>query len=218
MAGLVGSGDVTAISRWQEDENGTVVSAGLDVVVGRSLRRVVSGQHGLIASSVDSGRIAVLSPLEGIACDPGLGRYEGSVVRVYAVSGRLLRTIKPGLANDVALRGDWLLVLTDRERLAAYDVRTGRRLHSWKIAPTASQLDAYGGVAVYAASSTIHAVRLSTGKDAVVGKASVWSQTGVVGIEKPGVTYVRAFHDIVFVPFARILAMVTPRTSDAAGR
>ena len=222
VEGLVGSGNLLAVSRWSEGADGAITDAGLDVLGANGLQRVVAGPQGIVAWTADAGRIAVLRPAGPIDGHPGLNRYDGSSVGIYSAAGRLLRTITPGSAKDVALRGDWLLVLTETATLDAYNVRTGVRLHSWRVPRGATTLDAYGGVAVYANhpsgdrfccdSFWVHALRLSTGKDVVLGHGDSWSAFRAVEIEAPGLVYARDPHDLVFVPLARVLAAVTPRT------
>ena len=213
IEGIVGSGSVMAVSRWLQDTNGTITGAGLDVFEAGGFRRIVTGPQGIVAWAVDAGRIAVLRPVAPLDRSGGLYRYEGSSIGVYSSSGRLLRTITPTSARDVALRGDWLLVLTDAPTIDAYSVSTGRRLHSWPVRKGAQQLDAYGGVAVYANPGVngnyfVHAVRLSTGRDVVLARALGWPNLRLLAIEEPGLVYEQDFHHLVFLPLARVLAAV----------
>ena len=83
---LVGSGSLIVVNRWTTDAAGAVTRSELDVVGTKSLRRIVSGPDALFASSVDSGRIAVLR------ADGGVGVYSGS--------GRLLREVRPSSAKE----------------------------------------------------------------------------------------------------------------------
>ena len=215
--GLVGSGSVLAVSRWSADPNGAFLSGGLDVLGTRGLRRVVSGPQGIIAWAADSGRLAVLRPLGRIPRPP-VPVYEGSTVGIYSAAGRLLRTITPSSAKEIALRGDSLLVLTQTRKLEIYSARTGARLRSWKVPNGATNLDAYAGVAVYADhrsgpglvgdAFTVHVLQLKTGKDVVFARGSFWSGRGVE-IEAPGLVYKRDNHALVFVPLKRVLAAVS---------
>ena len=94
IEGLVASGDLLAVSRWSADASRAVLpGAGLDVLTGGGLKRVVVGTQGIVSWAADSGRIAVLRPLGTISGHPGVTPYEGSTVGVYSRGGRLLRTV-----------------------------------------------------------------------------------------------------------------------------
>ena len=200
MDGLVGAGSVLAVSRWAQDEAGAVSKAGLDVVVGTSLRRIVSGPNALVAVAADAGRIAVL--------------HDDGSVAVYTSRGRLLRTLARASAGDVALRGDWLLTLTNFSTLDAYSVATGKRIHRWPVEDRVTSLDAYGGIAVYTGSTNwggsfrVHALRLKTGKDAIVARGAFFTPLTAAQIDAPGLVYLSGPRTPAFVPFAQVAAAV----------
>jgi hypothetical protein len=217
--GLVGSGKVLAVSRWSVDPNGTFLKGGLYRLGTAGLKRVVAGQNGIIAWAADAGRIAVLRPLGKSARFPAVA-YQGSTVGIYSAAGRLLRSVRPSSAREVAVSGNTLLVLTQIPRLEVYNLRTGTRLHSWKVPHGATNLDTYAGVAVYADHPRgpsvccdpfkVHVLQLTTGKDVIVGRGTFWSGQGLE-IEEPGLVYKHDPHTFVFLPLKRVLAALAPR-------
>jgi len=113
------SESLLAVNRWATDATGTVTTAGLSVIGAYNLRRVASGSPTLLAQSADAGRIAVL-------------RTDGSV-GLYSVAGELLWTVTPPSAQQVALQGNYLVVLTKTRTLAVYNSHTGSLLKTLPI-------------------------------------------------------------------------------------
>jgi hypothetical protein len=202
IGNLVGSGNLLAVNRWATDETGAVTRSGLDVIGGRGLRRVVSGQEAMLAQAADSGRIAVLRP--------------GSNVDIYNANGKRLRKVEPSSARAIALRRDFLLVLTETRTLEIYNARSGAYLRSWPVpARAAADLDAYAGVAVYVAYPRytgehfkVHVLHLTTGKDVVLATGR-WYLRRSAELEAPGLVYARDRHNLVFIPLKRVLAAVS---------
>jgi hypothetical protein len=202
IGNLVGSGNLLAVNRWSTDGSGAVTRSGLDVIVGRGLRRVASSREAMLAQSADSGRIAVLRP--------------GSSVDIYNSNGRRLRKVEPSSATSIALRGDFLLVLTKTQTLEIYNARSGAYLRSWPVpARAAADLDAYAGVVVYVAYPRytgehfkVHVLHLATGKDVVLATGR-WFLRRSVELESAGLLYARDRHNLVFVPLRRVLAAVS---------
>ncbi|MGA8926899.1 MAG: hypothetical protein WB462_11820, partial [Solirubrobacterales bacterium] len=196
---LVGSGSLIVVNRWTTDAAGAVTRSELDVVGTKSLRRIVSGPDALFASSVDSGRIAVL-------------RTDGSV-GIYNGSGRLLREVRPSSAKEVALQGDSLVVLTKTGTLEIYNSRSGAYVRSWPVSVWAAGVDVYGGVAVYVEVGQAfpvdpdkdHVLRLKSGKDRVLVINAFRIEIGSAGVvyEKP---FGKHGTPLVFVPMRRVLA------------
>jgi hypothetical protein len=229
MQGLVGSGDVLALSRWSTGPGGaTLPGGGLDLIAAGHLRRIVAGTDGIVAQSADSGRIAVLRPA-GVISEPAL--YSGSSVGIYNARGRLLRELRPrgidlvkpsqGRMAEIVLKGDYLAVLTVQPRLELYNWRSGRLLHNWRLPRGAAHLDVYGQVATYLVTrgniGVLRLRQLQTGRDVAFRKRQT---TGflAVGIEKPGLAYAwntcngTDCHGVLsFVPMARVLAAVSRR-------
>ena len=180
LGGLVGGGSFLGVDGWETNAQGQVVSANLRSI-GSGLRTIASGTDTLYAASTDGKEIAV--------------RGLGNAVRLYATSGRLLRTVSTLRApSAVALRGDYLAVLTRARTLEVYNAHSGRRLHSWRVAPSARWLDLSSGYAVYAATlhsggstRVIHFLRLATGRDRVV--ATTPAELGGVQLEPAGLVY-----------------------------
>jgi hypothetical protein len=202
IANLVGSGNLLAVNRWSTDKSGAVTRSGIDVIDGNRLRRVVSSGKPILAQAVDSGRIAVL--------------YGDGGVELYSVKGKRLLKLKPTTPTEIALRGDYLLVLTESRTVEIYHAQTGAYLRSW---PTAGQrpsaLDAYAGVGTYVAyppgtlrSFDVHALNLKTGKDVVVASGGYQLRRSAE-LEPAGLLYARDRRNLVFIPFKRMLAAVS---------
>ena len=200
----VGSGNVLAVSRWSTDE-GTVVRSAVDVITptGLRLRRIASSRQAILDLTADGGRLAVL--------------HGDSSVAIYALNGKRLLTVRAGSASkEIALRGDFLLVLTETPTLEIYDARTGAHLRSRPVQARApAEVDAYGGVAIYVAhpkgtlqSFKIHAVQLKTGKDVVVATGSWWLKRSAQ-LEPAGLLYARDRHNLVLLPFKNVLGAVS---------
>ena len=173
MNHLVGAGDQIAVNRFTTDESGTITQASLQRLDG-GLATLVLGRPALYASSLDLGRIAVLRPDQHVA--------------VYdAATKKLLLTIRPSSAKEVALRKDYAVVLTRTKTIEVYNSHTGALLKKWAVAAGASRLDVHSGIAVYAVGRTLFAVRLTDGRDAPIATAP----RAIEGleIEAPGIVY-----------------------------
>jgi hypothetical protein len=191
IGGLVGSGSLIAVNTWQTN------TATLRTITGSVLNTVATGTGTALAESADLGRVAVL-------------RSDGTVA-LYSAAGAVLRTIAPSSAREVALRKDYLLVLTKTKTLEIYNANTGVLIRAWPVPGGATHLDLYGGIAVYSVWRTLHALQLTTGKDIVL--ASLKRAVVADEIEAPGVVYafdtVRGIHDLgnlVFVPMRSVTA------------
>lgn len=111
IGGLVGSGTTLEVNTWTTDATGAVTRGALRSVSSERLTTVATGAATISARSADLGRITVL-------------RSDGSV-GLYSEAGRLLRTFSPGRVKEIALRKDYLVVLTEAKALAIYNVNTG---------------------------------------------------------------------------------------------
>lgn len=202
IANLVASDNLLAVNRWVTDKRGTVTRAAVDLIVGNRLRRIVSSRNPILSQAADSVRIAVL--------------YGDGSVETYASDGTRLRRFKPTSAKEIALRGDNLVVLTEGRTLEVYNARTGAYLRTWPVqGQTTAELDVSAGVAIYVAYPTntlqsfkIHALHLRTGKDAVVATGN-WQLRRSAELEPAGLLYARDRHNLVLVPFKRVLAAVS---------
>jgi hypothetical protein len=200
MGGLVGAGTFLGVNRWVTDTHGAVTTARLQQVKGPTTRDLAKGTATRTARSTDGKLVAVLRADE--------------TVGLYSIGGKLLRTITPGTPGEVAVRGDYLTVLTTVDTLEVYNSHSGRRLHTWHVAHGARSLDLSSGLAAYAAPSpgggyarVVHVLRLSNGKDRVV--ATTAPQLMAVRIEPAGLIYAvnklgAETGSLVFVPLSRL--------------
>jgi hypothetical protein len=195
IAGLVGSGSVLAVNLWTTNSSGAPTSASLRAVGRLVLPRIATGKATLTAESADTGRIAV-------------ARSDGRVA-VYSSAGPLLRTITPSSVKEIALRKDYLGVLTKTRTLEIYNSRTGAFIRKWPVPAGATHLDVNSNIAVFSVWRRLYAVQLTTGKQTVLAAA----KRAVVAaqIEGPGIVYaydslrgLKAIGNIVFVPLAAV--------------
>jgi len=233
IAGAVGSGKTLAVSTWWSARDGTCIGQRLNLITATGLKSIAAGPGTIMSASSDSGRIAVLRsedawPTYGTLAAGGAP----ATVGVYSTSGTLLREITPSSAEEVALTGNTLVVLTEIKTLEVYDWTTGKLVHTWPVARStpnlkAGHLAAYGQVAVYSvdprrsAPRKLHVIRLTTGKDVVLatgGGAGYESRDAAIGPR--GLVYVVNYHQhgrlsepmrgkLVFVPLARVLRAVS---------
>jgi WD40 repeat protein len=200
IGGLVGAGSFLAVDRWATDSGGKVASARLQRI-GTGLRTLASGPATLEAQSTDGKEVAVL-------------RLDNTV-GLYSAQGKLLRTVKPASVTEVAVRGDYLAVLTTASTLEVYNSHSGRHLHTWRVAQGARSLDVSSGLAAYAApragggyARVVHVLRLSNGRDHVL--ATTPPQLVAVRLEPAGLVYAverigpSGPGKIVFVPMSRL--------------
>ena len=213
MTGLVGSGNTLAVSRWREtpkpDWSGTTITnAVLDLVGAAGLRPIVTGEEAIVSRSADANRVAVL-------------RADGTV-GIYSSKGALLRKITPTSAQEIALGGGRLVVLTSAKTLETYGSETGAPRESWPIRAQGSvgRLQSYGRIALYSVdplsrNRDLRLLDLKTGKGLVLPRQarSGWNDAsvGALGIVYAVNSY-KAYGgrhpsgSLVFVPTARVLA------------
>jgi hypothetical protein len=200
LGGLVGSGATIALNRWTTDATGHVGSGGLYTLSGTQTKQIATGTNTLLAVSSDAGREAVLHSDESVA--------------VYSKSGGVLMTLPPASAQQAALSGKTLVVVTKTRQLGVYDTSSGSLK---KTLPTHGRglhnLDVQGNIAIYTTGKFVRAVNLSSGKTSVVG--TLGTQILFARIGSAGVAYaangVRAQFGkstLVFVPSAKIKAAV----------
>ena len=200
LGGLAGSGTVLAASAWRTDSAGATTASSLRTIAGSRLTTIATDTGAVAALSTDLGRIAVL-------------RADGTVALLTA-TGTLIHVVTPSSAKEIALRKDYLLVLTKTRTLEIYNSRTGAFIRQWPVAAGAAHLDLYAGIAVYATWRTLHAIQLTTGRDVAI--ASLKRAVVADGIEAPGVVYaydtvrgIRDFGNLVFVPMRAVALAVS---------
>ena len=166
-----------AVGTWWSARDGTCIGQKLNLVSSAGLKQIVVGPGAIISQSADSGRIAVLRseeawPMYGQSMALGTPVTVG----IYSTSeGCSSRRSLQAQAEEIALTGDRLVVLTETNTLEVYNWKTGTLVHTWPTAVTgrdrAGHLAAYGQLAVYrvdprsAAAQTLHVMRLNTGKE-----------------------------------------------------
>jgi hypothetical protein len=200
LSGLVGSDDRIALNQFTTDVSGTVATAALQRL-GSRLVTIAAGRRTLHSVSLDQRRIAVL-------------RSDRTVALYDTDTGRLLLTVKPSSAREVALRKDYVVVLTRTKTLEIFNARTGAAVRTLPVAAGASELDVYGGVAAYAVGRTVHVLRLVDGKDAILATAP--RAIADLEIEAPGIVYayntVRGIKDVgnlAFVPMGTATSLLS---------
>ena len=173
LGGLVGAGRVLAYNLWTTvaanpgDEGScqtTTTSGSLRSVGPRGTTLLRAGLDTLVAADADSGRIVVA--------------HSDGTVGLFSSAGALLQTIGVEPVKEVALSGDRLVVLTKTRRIQVYNAQTGRPGQGRLVPRVAAHLDAGGGIAAYAVGASLHAFRLTTGRDTVVATAP----KGIVGV------------------------------------
>ena len=162
-----------AVNRFTTDKAGTITQASLQRL-DTGLSTLALGSQSLYAVSLDLHRVAVL-------------RTDHTVAIYDTESRRLLLTIRPTSAHEIALRKDYLVVLTATKTLEVYNSHTGALLKRWPVAAGASRLDVHSGIAVYAVGRTVFELRLTDGRDAPLATAP----RAIEGleIEAPGIVY-----------------------------
>ena len=147
IGGLAGSGKLLVVSRWttRPTPGGPsfeeIVSGSLSIIspAGGRLHPLVTGVQSVVSSSVDAGRVAVL-------------RHDGTVA-IYSGAGALQRQITPSSAQEIAMGGGRLVVLTQTKRLEVYGPGNGKLVHSWPVKTKAApaqlgHLQVYGRIAL----------------------------------------------------------------------
>jgi hypothetical protein len=201
LGGLVGARSFLGVNHWATDSHGDVTTARLQAVCAR-LSDLASGPSTRVARSSDGKLVAVL--------------HDDATVGLYTTGGKLLRVVAPGTTTAVAVRGDYLAVLTTADRLVVYNSHSGKRLRSWRAAHGARSLDISSGYAAYAApfprggyARVVHVRGLKSGRDRVL--VTTPPELIAVRLEPAGLAY--AFNriapnrpgTIAFVPMTRVV-------------
>ena len=208
LADLVSGGKLLVVNRWPVQKNGDPGRTVLYAIGPRGLRPILTSPQAIFAQAADAGRIAVLRNRPR-----RIEIYDRSGRRQLAIPGGRLRGNYRG--DGLALQGDHLLVLKGR-RLLVYDSHTGALRHRWPVPGKATNLDTFGGIAVYAKASgtgapyTLHVLGLSTGKDVVLDHG-LFATLRNLELGPSGLLYVKDGRTLVYLSFPRLLAAVQGR-------
>ena len=185
LTGLAGHGGLLAYS----------AASGTSLVAGTASRVMAPAAQ---AAAIDGHRLAILRAdgrIELRAPATNMAHYPA---RTPALS------VTPTSAREIALQGDELAALSSTGQLEVFDTRSGARLHTWKLPRGASGLDLQYGIATAAVGHRVYAVRLSTGRTAVIVRAPARVRAA---IEAPGLAYAYSLGNqghLRFVPLATI--------------
>ena len=166
LGGLVGSGNLLAYNIWEtaaaspgdEQSCATKITSGsLRRITAAGTSQLRTGTDTVVAQDADGGRVAVL--------------HGDGTVELFSAAGKPLQTIGVDSPREIALAGNRLLVLTKTRRIQVYSTQTGRPGAAYAVPRVAGNLDASANIAAYAAGTALHVIRLTTGKDSVVGTA-----------------------------------------------
>ena len=126
----------------------------------------------------------------------------------------LLTAVTPPSVRSIALRKDFLVVLTKTSTLSIYNSHTGAFIRSWPVPAAAANLDVSQNIAVFSVWRKLYALQLTTGKLVVLAaekRAIVAAQ-----IEAPGVVFayntVKGLKDVgnlVFLPLSAVKTAVS---------
>jgi hypothetical protein len=172
IRGVYGDRDLLAVSTWST-RRGTVSRGALRLVGQARTTTIARGDRAIVCVAVGGNRIATA---------PGDG-----TVRLYSASGRLLHTYPAGDARTAALTGERLIVATAGGLRVYGTGPLGRLLATWPTPAHTDLVDAEGDLAVYSLGGRVFALRISTGKTALL----VSAPRRIVGlqIERAGVVY-----------------------------
>jgi hypothetical protein len=171
IAGVVGSGNLLAVSTWKANR-GATSNERLSRITRTGLRPFVTGPGSIVAEAANGGHVAVLRSIAAWPADEPSTPTTRPTVGVYSTGGNLLRKIVVSTAvpppppcpdcgeggypstieNSVALSGTRLVLLTETNpwlpsshwtiKIEIYDWTTGALLQTWPLA-----FNAYGNSA-----------------------------------------------------------------------
>jgi hypothetical protein len=238
IAGVVGSGDVLAVSTWRATGQSVPSHERLSLVTPTGLRTIATGAGTIVAQSASGGRIAVLDSTQAWPPVGDVGPpTASSPVVIYSAEGALLGGITlstplssgcyyPATILRVALSGNRLVVLTLAipeagaltSTLEVYDWTTGTLVHVWPLAlphgsPGSDRVSVSGRLAVIEGDAfRLRLLDLTTGKAATISGSRAGSPAT---IGPRGLVYaVNPYKagrpgKLVFVPTAKLLASVS---------
>jgi hypothetical protein len=229
IAGLVGAGNLLAVSTWKTNQGALDVEQ-LNLITSAGLLPIASGAGALVAEAADGGHIAVLrSGTDTWPHDSRRALSAAPTVGIYAADGTLLHEVAltppdpESVGVQIALSGNTLVALRSvlhepsgpsTVTLEVYDWTTGKLEHTWPVA-----IDKYTGEVSFAVHRNLaavegpyrlHLVDLDTGKDVTIAPASHTDSPPAIGAR--GLVYsVNPRYNgpgkLVFVPTARLLAL-----------
>ncbi len=196
LGNLAGDGNLIAVNRWQTLAGGAQGGQQL-VRVAAGMTPVYLGPGALVLRSADTGRAAI---------------HNGRTVYVRNAAGGLVTSFQPAAATqDVALRKDFVVVLTAAPALEVHHAATGALVKTIPVAAGGSALDVHANIATFTTGKTIRAVRLATGKQATLATAP--KEIVDVQIDDAGVVYayntatgVKGVGRLVFLPLSLVQA------------
>lgn len=209
---------------WMATKDGVtrIVMTDSDKCMEEFVGRVRSTRETLLAG--DRGLLAFAAPRsQSSAREPGLLALRGSVRALSADSRRLAvlrsdgrvdllglngtryRTIRTRAATAIALRRDRLVVLTRAGTVEVWNTVSAKREHAWP-APRGvdPRIDVHYGIAVLSAGNRVYALRLDSGRLALLARAPIGVRAQ---IEEPGVVYqynTRRGGFMRFIPLATV--------------
>jgi hypothetical protein len=202
LGNLFGDGELTVLNRWTT--GGGNVSAQNISRITRGLSKLKTGEGSLGVIAADAGRIAVLEPAM-----PG----QAGVVQIVTAAGKPVVAISVVDPREVALRKDFVVVLTAEHTLEVFNSKTGASISSIPVPAGARNLDVHANIAVFSVGKTISALRLATKKQATLAISPKRivdleiDDAGVVYAYNP-VTGVEGVGKLVFVPLSLVQAKV----------
>jgi hypothetical protein len=176
IAGVVGSGNVLAVSTWKADDGATSKER-LSRITPTALRPIATGPGAIVAQSANGGHFAVLRSTAAWPAEEPSTPESQPTIGVYGTDGTLLRELvvdtpippppscgdcvgyPSTIQNSVALSGDRLVVLTATNlwtsstpwkiEIEVYDWTTGELFHTWPMVFTPYAANAAPPLAVY---------------------------------------------------------------------
>ena len=230
IAGLVGSGNVLAVSTWEASPDGLVAAnQRLNLITPTGLTPITGGSGAIVSAAADHGRVAVV-PLArpGPEHDGYCDMTEPTSVAVYSVDGTLLKRVETGgPVARVALSGNLLVVLPASPPTAfdVYDWTTGKLVHTWPLARPPFNFAVAGQLAVYsvqprrgfAPAENVHLLDLTSGTDIAIATTTNLHYRDLA-IDRLGLVYAVnppfKYKDtrpakLVFLPTANLLARLS---------
>ena len=224
IEGLVGSGGSLAVSTWRSDGT-TAGDQQLSLVTAAGLRPLAGGTGSIVSQAIDDGHIANLQSAPWAA---------STSVSIYSTSGEPLKELSVDSAQQIALTGDRLVVLTPSPApsIEVYDWTTGALEHTWPAQGATTDtagphrvahIEAHGGLVIYSVYTgyvggyeKLHILDPATGKDAVIGKVKAFGVNGDWAIGSRGLVHAVNFRqnsangsgELVFLPTATLRALL----------
>ncbi len=235
IGGLVGAGNVLAVSRWTAS-NAATTGERLGLIAPTGLHTIASGPGAIVSQSTNGGHIAVLRSTDAWPAYQGPAEQRTPLVGIYSTGGTLLREIAldvplkdpcayPSPIIRVGLSGNQLVVLRLdspqagplKATVEVYDWTTGALVRTWRlslsrVAPIADRLSVSGRIAIIEGAFKLRMLDLTTGTETTVS-ASRPNSPATIGSR--GLVYaLNPIKDkkpgkLVFVPTTKLLAALS---------